>query len=95
MIKDGLISQDEGLANADSANNLLWLMNNTVAGADARGQGSASRSKIRGIHRQRSVQRVQVDVRRDGARIALMQEARPRPLPLGRAGSTEDHDAGR
>jgi twitching motility protein PilU len=34
MIKDGLISQDEGLANADSANNLLWLMNNTAAGAD-------------------------------------------------------------
>src|SRR6267154_2762176 len=30
MIKDGLISQDEGLANADSANNLLWLMNNTA-----------------------------------------------------------------
>jgi twitching motility protein PilU len=37
MIKDGLISQDEGLANADSANNLLWLMNNTVAGADVAG----------------------------------------------------------
>src|SRR6266436_1495252 len=34
MIKDGLITQDEGLANADSANNLLWLMNNTAAGAD-------------------------------------------------------------
>jgi twitching motility protein PilU len=37
MIKDGLISQDEGLANADSANNLLWLMNNTAAGADVAG----------------------------------------------------------
>jgi len=37
MIKDGLISQDEGLSNADSANNLLWLMNNTVAGADVAG----------------------------------------------------------
>src|SRR5438093_8134234 len=34
MIKDGLITQDEGLANADSANNLLWLMNNTDAAAD-------------------------------------------------------------
>jgi hypothetical protein len=34
MIKDGLISQEEGLSNADSANNLLWLMNNTAAGAD-------------------------------------------------------------
>ncbi len=28
LIKDGLITQDEGLANADSANNLLWLINN-------------------------------------------------------------------
>jgi twitching motility protein PilU len=37
MIKDGLISQDEGLSNADSANNLLWLMNNTAAGADIAG----------------------------------------------------------
>ncbi|MET3137417.1 twitching motility protein PilU [Undibacterium sp. GrIS 1.2] len=28
LIKEGLISQEEGLANADSANNLLWLLNN-------------------------------------------------------------------
>ncbi|PRC91326.1 PilT/PilU family type 4a pilus ATPase [Solimicrobium silvestre] len=28
LINDGLISQEEGLANADSANNLLWLLNN-------------------------------------------------------------------
>lgn len=36
LIKDGLISQDEGLANADSANNLLWLLNNeTVKTAEA------------------------------------------------------------
>jgi twitching motility protein PilU len=28
LIKDGLITQEEGLANADSANNLLWLLNN-------------------------------------------------------------------
>src|SRR3989475_1682288 len=34
MIGDGLITQDEGLTNADSANNLLWLINNTAAGAD-------------------------------------------------------------
>jgi twitching motility protein PilU len=34
MIGDGLITQDEGLANSDSANNLLWLINNTAAGAD-------------------------------------------------------------
>jgi twitching motility protein PilU len=34
MIRDGQITQDEGIANADSANNLLWLINNTEAGAD-------------------------------------------------------------
>ncbi len=33
LIKDGLISQEEGLANADSANNLLWLLNNEAAQA--------------------------------------------------------------
>jgi twitching motility protein PilU len=31
LIKDGLITQEEGLANADSANNLLWLLNNDTA----------------------------------------------------------------
>src|SRR6266581_2939297 len=34
MLRDGLITQDEALANADSATNLLWLINNTEAGAD-------------------------------------------------------------
>ena len=34
MIQDGIITQEEGLSNADSANNLLWLINNTAAGAD-------------------------------------------------------------
>lgn len=33
MIKDGTVTQDEALANSDSANNLLWLINNTDAGA--------------------------------------------------------------
>ncbi len=33
MINDGIITQEEALANADSANNLLWLINNTEAGA--------------------------------------------------------------
>ena len=33
LIKDGLISQEEGLANADSANNLMWLLNNEAAQA--------------------------------------------------------------
>lgn len=34
MIRDGIITQEEALANADSANNLLWLINNTEAGAN-------------------------------------------------------------
>jgi len=34
MIRDRIITQDEALSNADSANNLLWLINNTAAGAD-------------------------------------------------------------
>jgi twitching motility protein PilU len=33
LIGDGVITQEEALANADSANNLLWLINNTEAGA--------------------------------------------------------------
>ncbi|MCH8618558.1 PilT/PilU family type 4a pilus ATPase [Undibacterium sp. TS12] len=31
LIKEGLITQEEGLANADSANNLLWLLNNEAS----------------------------------------------------------------
>ena len=31
LIKQGLITKEEGLANADSANNLLWLLNNDVS----------------------------------------------------------------
>jgi twitching motility protein PilU len=34
MIRDGIVTQEEALANSDSANNLLWLINNTEAGAD-------------------------------------------------------------
>jgi twitching motility protein PilU len=37
MIRDGTITQDEALTNADSANNLLWLINNTEAGAEMAG----------------------------------------------------------
>ncbi len=33
LIREGLISQEEGLANSDSANNLLWLLNNEAAKA--------------------------------------------------------------
>jgi twitching motility protein PilU len=32
LVKDGLVTQDEALANADSATNLLWLLNNGPAG---------------------------------------------------------------
>src|SRR6266702_6105814 len=32
MLREGVLSQDEALANADSPNNLLWLINNTQAG---------------------------------------------------------------
>ncbi len=34
LLRDGVISQEEALANADSATNLLWLINNTEAGAE-------------------------------------------------------------
>lgn len=40
MLQQGLVTQDEALANADSATNLLWLINNTEAGASARSQES-------------------------------------------------------
>jgi twitching motility protein PilU len=32
LVKDGAISQEEALANADSATNLLWLLNNAPNG---------------------------------------------------------------
>jgi len=45
LLRDGVISQEEALANADSATNLLWLINNTEAGAElAAGKDSKSRS---------------------------------------------------
>jgi twitching motility protein PilU len=34
MLRDGLVTQEEALASSDSASNLLWLINNTEAGAD-------------------------------------------------------------
>jgi twitching motility protein PilU len=34
MIRDGVISQEDALANADSANNLLWQINNAKLGGD-------------------------------------------------------------
>ena len=41
MIREGKISQEEGMANADSPSNLIWLLNNTEAGATIPG-GSAN-----------------------------------------------------
>ncbi len=37
MIRDGRISQDEAMANADSPSNLIWLLNNTEVGATTPG----------------------------------------------------------
>ncbi len=34
MLQNGLITQEEALSNADSATNLLWMINNTQAGGD-------------------------------------------------------------
>ncbi|HEY5799864.1 MAG TPA: PilT/PilU family type 4a pilus ATPase [Burkholderiaceae bacterium] len=34
LVNEGVITQEEALANADSASNLLWLMNNASAGGD-------------------------------------------------------------
>jgi twitching motility protein PilU len=44
LIKDGLISQEEGLANADSANNLLWLLNNEVVQAPVEAEPEPEKS---------------------------------------------------
>ena len=33
MIREGKITQEEGMANADSPSNLIWLLNNTEASA--------------------------------------------------------------
>jgi len=46
MIRDGTITQEEALGNADSANNLLWLINNTEAGADV-ATGKEPRPELR------------------------------------------------
>jgi twitching motility protein PilU len=38
LVRDGAISQEEALANADSATNLLWLLNNGPTGKSAESQ---------------------------------------------------------
>jgi hypothetical protein len=57
LVQDGLVSQDEALANADSATNLLWLLNNgpdsKLAKADERKhQGPAERGLLHRVHAQ-------------------------------------------
>ncbi len=42
MIRDGVISQEEAMANADSPSNLIWLLNNTEVGASTPGGTSAA-----------------------------------------------------
>lgn len=42
LVKDGLVTQDEALANADSATNLLWLLNN---GPESQAQSSSIDAK--------------------------------------------------
>ena len=44
MLQEGSITQEEALANADSATNLLWLINNTEAGSALSGGGSGAKT---------------------------------------------------
>ena len=46
MVQAGLVTQEEALANADSATNLLWLLNNGPAqgAVDEQNQAEESRS---------------------------------------------------
>jgi twitching motility protein PilU len=48
MYREGIITQEEALANADSANNLLWLMNNadTAAAQPAAPKPSAVEQQV-------------------------------------------------
>ncbi len=43
MLQEGLVTQEEALTNADSATNLLWLINNTEAGLSAQNQEGAEK----------------------------------------------------
>ncbi len=80
MIRDGIVTQEEALANSDSANNLLWLINNTEAGADlaASGSGKERKSDAKPAPRRRHehvLQRLQTRCQR-GARVDLMPASR-------------------
>lgn len=45
MIREGKITQEEGMANADSPSNLIWLLNNTEAGVTVPGQAAPAEEK--------------------------------------------------
>ncbi|MFN0162145.1 MAG: PilT/PilU family type 4a pilus ATPase [Burkholderiales bacterium] len=45
MIREGRITQEEGMANADSPSNLIWLLNNTEAGVTVPGQAAPAEEK--------------------------------------------------
>jgi twitching motility protein PilU len=46
MIREGVVSQEEAMANADSPSNLIWLLNNTEAGASIPGNaGTAAKEE--------------------------------------------------
>src|SRR5204862_7279376 len=57
LFMDGKITQDEAMANADSASNMLWLINQATAGeitgqatgAPAAGKGAAPGEKKEGL----------------------------------------------
>jgi twitching motility protein PilU len=42
LIRDGVITQEEGMQNADSPSNLIWLLNNTEAKAGAPGAATTN-----------------------------------------------------
>jgi twitching motility protein PilU len=45
MIRDGSISQEEAMANADSPSNLIWLLNNTEVGATSPGGAGTAKQE--------------------------------------------------
>jgi twitching motility protein PilU len=65
MINDGTITQEEALANADSANNLLWLINNTEAGAALAAAGERKAETKPGMDPNRTYSNFKLDATED------------------------------
>ena len=57
LVKSGLVTQEEALANADSATNLLWLLNNGPDSKDAppKEEGSSRPTRVRRSPSSRSI----------------------------------------